>query len=158
MIGVGQPAPDFQALATDGRTLSLAGLRGRWVVLYFFPRAFTPGCTIETKRFRDNYPDLQRLGAEVIGVSTDPHTRQCDFAASLQASFPLVGDEDGTIARAYGVLWPLLGVAKRVTFVINPDGVVAALFRHEVQISKHLDDVSRFLERAVADKKRSSPP
>jgi peroxiredoxin Q/BCP len=127
--------------------VSLRALRGKRVVLYFYPKAFTPGCTAESKRFRDNYEELRSLGAEVVGVSVDEHDTQCDFAKSHELRFPLVADNDKAISRAYGVVWPVLGFDKRVTFVIDEDGRVGAVFRHEIQISKHLDDVMRFLQK-----------
>jgi len=147
MIRVGDPAPDFTASASDGRPFTLASHRGHVVVVYFFPKAFTPGCTAETKSFRDNYPDLKLLGAEVVGVSCDDVETQCKFASRLEVSFPLVGDPDRTISRAYGVLWPIVAIDKRVTVVVDEAGVVAAVFRHEFQISKHLDDVLGFLRK-----------
>ena len=81
MLDVGDKAPDFSAPASDGTRLSLSELRGKVVVLYFFPAAFTPGCTAETNRFRDNYGEIQALGAEVIGISTDGAEEQCGHAA-----------------------------------------------------------------------------
>lgn len=147
MLKVGEKAPDFTAQTSDGKTLTLSSLRGQKVVLYFFPKAFTPGCTAQARQFRDNYPELKALGAEVMGVSTDDSRTQCDFAAENNVSFPLIGDRGATISRAYGVLWPLIGVDRRVTFVLDEDGVVRAVFRHELQVLRHLDDVVSFLRR-----------
>src|SRR5882724_5963677 len=106
MLKVGDSAPDFRVLATDGRTLELSQLRGRPVVLYFFPRAFTLGCTLETKRFRDKYDEIRGLGAEVIGISTDPIETQCRFAETYATGFPMIGDADQSISRAYDVVRP----------------------------------------------------
>jgi peroxiredoxin Q/BCP len=147
MLKVGERAPDFRALATSGHEVSLGALKGRKVVLYFYPKAFTPGCTAESRRFRDNYDDLRALGAEVIGVSVDEYGTQCEFASRNELRFPLVSDHDRVISKAYGVLWPGIPFDKRVTFVIDESGQVAAVFRHEIQVSKHLDDVLRFLGR-----------
>jgi peroxiredoxin Q/BCP len=148
----GQPAPGFEATTTDGRTARLADYRGRYLVLYFFPKAFTPGCTAEAKRFRDNYEDLRALGADVLGVSIDSHDVQCRFAAQHETRFPMIGDADGAISRAYGVKRAIFPVAKRVTFVIDPQGRIAARFAHEFQVSKHLDDVLRFLRAARGER------
>ena len=153
MLAPGDPAPSFQGTSHDGRQVSLASLRGRIVVVYFFPKAFTAGCTVETKGFRDNYPELRELGAEVVGVSTDSLATQCEFAKAHSVSFPMIGDADKDIARGFAVLWPLVGVAKRVTFVIDEAGVIRHVFRHEFQVSKHLDDVLR----AVREMKRAAP-
>lgn len=147
MLKIGDHAPDFTAQSTSGETVSLRALRGRPVVVYFFPKAFTMGCTIETRQFRDNYEELRRLGAEVIGISADKFDTQCRFAGDNKLKFPLVGDEDKRICEAFGVLWPLIKLPQRITFVIDEEGVVQAVFHHEVQISKHLDDVRHFLER-----------
>ena len=147
MLKVGDNAPSFEAQATDGRTLSTANLRGKPFVLYFFPQAFTGGCTIETKRFRDSYPAIQARGTEVIGVSTDDHQTQCDFAASTQASFPMIGDKTKDIGRKFGVLWPLLGLSKRVTFVVDAEGVIRGVFAHEIRVEQHIADVLALLEK-----------
>lgn len=147
MLKVGDIAPDFECQTTDGRALRLSDLRGRRVVLYFFPKAFTPGCTFETRRFRDNYPDVAALGAEVIGISVDEHSTQCDFAKAEELSFPLVADAERDISRAYDALWPVIAIDKRVTYVIDPEGRIEAVFRHEFQVSRHLDDVVQHLKR-----------
>ena len=134
-------APAFSAQASHGKTVSLEDYRGKYLVLYFYPKSFTPGCTHETILFRDNYSELQSLGAEVLGVSRDTQVVQCNFADRYEVRFPILSDEDGTICRAYAVdrrLWP---VAKRVTFLIDPQGIVVARFTHELRISAHLSDV-----------------
>lgn len=147
MLKIGDTAPDFTAQATNGSTVSLRAMRGRPVVIYFFPKAFTMGCTVETRQFRDNYDELKRLGAEVVGISADKFDAQCRFATDTMTPFPLVGDEDKRICEAFGVLWPLIKLPQRITFVVDEEGVVRAVFHHEVQISRHLDDVLTFLQR-----------
>ncbi len=147
MLKPGNAAPDIDALTSDGSRFRLAAQVGKLcTVIYFFPKAFTPGCTAETQRFRDNYPELSLAGAGIIGISTDDHDVQCRFADSLRAPFPMIGDADRAISKAYGVLWPLLGRPKRVTFIVNPNRVVEAVFQHEIQISKHRDDVLRYVD------------
>jgi len=148
MIEVGDRAPEFSARASDGKIVSLAAFRGRYLVLYFYPKAFTPGCTKEARRFRDNHTEIRELGAEVVGVSIDEPTVQCEFAARQQIAFPLIPDNDRAVSTAYGVARRFLPIAKRVTFVIDPDGKVAARFEHELQVNKHLDNVLRFLREA----------
>jgi len=147
VLKVGERAPDFTARTTEGDVLSLSALRGRHVVLYFFPKAFTPGCTRETVRFRDAVPDIRALGGTVVGVSVDDHETQCEFAESTKASFPLIADPEHTLSRLYGVLRPFLKLAKRVTYVIDPEGVIRGVFEHEFQISRHLDGVLLLLEK-----------
>ncbi len=148
-LEVGSLAPPFSSRASDGREISLEALRGAYVVLYFYPKAFTPGCTRESLRFRDNYDEIQALDAQVIGVSLDDHVTQCDFAAKHSLKFPLIADQGGAISRAYGVRRRLLPLARRVTFVIDPEGRIAARFEHEFQINKHLDSVLEFLSRVA---------
>lgn len=147
MLRVGERAPHFQALSTTGLPVSLTGFRGKKLVLYFYPKAFTPFCTREARRFRDNYDEVRALGAEIVGVSVDEHGTQCEFALKNDLRFPLVADTEKIISKAYGVLWPGLPLDKRVTFVIDEEGVVLAVFRHEFQVVKHLDDVLHFLQK-----------
>lgn len=147
MLKPGDVAPDFTATTTDGRTLRLADLRGKKVVLYFFPKAFTTGCTIETRRFRDAYPELTGLGAEVIGVSADEAERQCEFAQKEQVKFPMIGDASRQIGKSYDTLWPLLSLNQRVTYIIDEQGRIEAAMHHELMIGKHLDAVRQHLQQ-----------
>jgi len=118
MLAVGDAAPDFGFRAPDGSSRTLSSYRGRPVVLYFFPKANTTGCTLETRGFAERYAGFQQRGIEVIGVSVDTSDTQTSFAEKCGSRFPLVGDASKDIARAYGVLG-LLGVAKRVTFLLD---------------------------------------
>jgi thioredoxin-dependent peroxiredoxin len=123
MIEAGWPAPDFEAPDSTGRTFKLSALRGRKVILYFFPKAFTGGCTRETREFALLAPSLAEKGSQVVGVSTDSAETQARFAAHCSAGFPIVSDSTKSIARAYGVL-AFLGFSKRVTFFIDEKGIV----------------------------------
>jgi peroxiredoxin Q/BCP len=147
VLAVGAVAPHFEAMSSDGRTVRLSDFRGKCVVLYFFPKAFTPICTLETRRFRDSHADLAALGAEVVGVSADDIKTQCEFGRRQAVNFPLLADSDRHIAKSYGVLWPLLARARRVTFIIDENAVVELVTWHEFQISKHLDDVFLHLRK-----------
>jgi len=144
MLPVGTAAPSFTARTADGKLLSLSDLRGRPVIVYFFPKAFTPVCTIETKGFRDNYAEVAELGFEVVGISTDSEETQCRFAAHHGVTYPMIGDEDRSIGRAYDVLWPLIPLSRRVTYVLDDKHTIVAVFRHEFQANRHLDEVLRF--------------
>lgn len=146
MIQVGDAAPDFTATDCQGRAVSLASLRGRRVVLFFFPKAFTIGCTIEIRAFRDNQARIQELGAELVGVSVDSVRTQCAFAAQESIDFALIGDEQRSISTSYDVIWPVLNVDRRVTFLIDPAGKVESIIRHEVRVYRHLDDVLKYLQ------------
>jgi thioredoxin-dependent peroxiredoxin len=123
MLAVGSLAPDFEADSSTGARIRLSSLRGQNVILYFFPKAFTSGCTAETRAFGQLAPLLAAKDACVLGVSIDTAETQTRFAAKCEASFPIVSDADRSIARAYGVL-SVLGVSKRVTFFIDPQGTV----------------------------------
>ena len=149
MLKVGDPAPALSAVTSDGKTVDLSTLRGKRVVVFFFPKAFTLGCTIETRRFRDHYSEIAALGAEVVGVSVDSAERQCEFASAEGVPFPMVGDASRTISRSFDVLRPILGVSQRVTYVIGPEGRIEAAFHHELMVGKHLEDVKRHLEQAA---------
>src|SRR4029077_8086832 len=122
MLKIGERAPELTGQTSDGRQLTLSSLRGKKVVVYFYPKSFTPGCTAETKNFRDNYEDLKALGAEVIGISTDDLATQCRFAAEHRLSFPLIADSSHVISTLFGVMWPIIPIDKRVTFIIDEHG------------------------------------
>ncbi|MEO8876163.1 MAG: peroxiredoxin [Polyangiaceae bacterium] len=160
MLSVGDTAPNIDATTTAGQHLVLSQAAKSYVVVYFFPKAFTPGCTREAELFRDNYAELSLLGAEVIGVSTDDHKTQCDFAAAIKATFPMIADADKSISNAYDVLWPVVHIAHRVTFIVERASMkILAVFKHELAAEKHRDDVLIFLD-ALYQKKRplSIPP
>jgi peroxiredoxin Q/BCP len=146
VLKIGDPLPDFEAHSTDGCPIRSASLVGRPLVLFFFSRAFTPACVRETKAFRDAYPTLARRGVRILGVSTDPIDEQCRFAEWAGVPFPLIADTTGSVARRFGVLWPLVGIAKRVTFVADAGGVVRHVFRHELRVDRHVYDVRRAVE------------
>ncbi|MBX7100418.1 MAG: peroxiredoxin [Myxococcaceae bacterium] len=149
MVDVGQKAPGFNAIDCRGREVSLEKLQGKKVVLFFFPRAFTPACTIEIRHFRDHQALIESKGATLIGVSLDSVERQCQFAQAENIDFALIGDESRSISEKYGVVWPLLKRDRRATFVIDEQGVVSQVIHHEMQVHRHLDDV---LERLGAQK------
>lgn len=147
MIKLNEAAPEFTGTSTTGATVKLSALRGKYVVLFFFPKAFTPGCTRESKQFSDAYAELKALGAEVIGVSTDDHQTQCEFAELVGAQYPMIGDADGSIARQFDVFWPFLKYVRRVTFIIDTEGIVRAVLNHEARIGKHVDESVATLQR-----------
>ena len=154
VIKVGARAPEFRVRTASGDEVTNETYRGKTLVLYFFPKAFTTGCTIESKQFRDAAPELRDLGAEVLGVSTDSLETQCAFAKSLDAGFSMIGDQDKKVSRAFDVLWPILGKSQRVTFVIDGEGIVRGTFHHEILVGKHLEEV-RAMVKQLASGKRS---
>lgn len=125
---VGQPAPAFQAPATDGTIVRLSDLKGKWVVLYFYPKAFTPGCTAEACALRDGFTKLQEMGAVIYGVSFDDLEKLKKFKAEYKLPFDLLSDGDKTMAKAYDSV-ALAGLtAARKTFIIDPEGNLAYIF------------------------------
>lgn len=147
MLRVGDPAPPIDARTSLGTRFVLSEQGGLCTVLYFFPKAFTPGCTRETKYFRDNHVELELAGATVVGISTDELATQCRFAESLHAPFPMIADADQSISRSYDVLWPLVGLARRVTYVVGSEQVILAVFHHELKVEEHRNDVLRFVNQ-----------
>jgi thioredoxin-dependent peroxiredoxin len=123
MPAIGETAPDFTAPLGSGQEMTLSSLRGRPVIVYFYPEADTPGCTVESKGFRDIYDALKAKKVEVVGVSCDPVDKQCAFAEKYSLPFPLVADHTKAVATSYGVLRPS-GRARRVTFFLAPDGKI----------------------------------
>ncbi len=127
----GNPAPEFELPDQDGQLHSLEDYRDQWVVLYFYPKDETPGCTAEACAFRDNIFAFRKLNAQILGVSLDDVESHKAFADNHGLPFPLLADADGVAADAYRVKTRMFGmkVAKRETFIIDPDGVVAKHYR-----------------------------
>jgi len=123
MIAVGDRAPDFVAPDQDGKPFQLSSLRGSSVVLYFYPKADTPGCTVESKGFRDVHAEFAAKKVRIVGVSVDDCPAQKAFMQKYSLPFPLIADSSKKVGTAYGVLGPR-GTARRVTFLIDADGTV----------------------------------
>ncbi len=135
----GKPAPAIKAQAHDGTVIDLAALKGKQVVLYFYPKDETPGCTKEACAFRDAWNDLAKTGVVLVGVSTDSLASHKQFAEHHKLPFHLISDEDGSIAKAYGV--PNNGgFLGRQTFVIGADGTIKKIYR-SVDVSKHASEI-----------------
>ena len=128
---VGQPAPDFHLQDQKGDWHTLAQERGKWTVLYFYPKDFTPGCTTEVCTFRDDIVALRKAGADVLGVSLDDVKSHAEFAEKYHVPFRLLSDADQKVAKGYGVLTSKLGMsyARRETFLIDPQGIVAKHYK-----------------------------
>ena len=155
MINVGDKAPGFTLQDQDGVTRSLEDYRGRWLVVYFYPKDDTPGCTKEACGFRDANAELAALDAAVVGVSADDESAHAKFAAKYELNFPLLVDPDKSMLEAYGA-WSekqmygksYMGVA-RVTYVIDPEGTVARVWP-KVKAEGHADEVRAALEELTA--------
>lgn len=127
---VGEVAPTFRLQDQNGHWRSPADFHGHWLVLYFYPKDFTPGCTTEVCTFRDDIAKLRKAGADVVGVSLDDVKSHADFAAKYHVPFPLLSDATHTAATTYGVLTSYQGqhYAKRTTFLIDPQGHIAKVY------------------------------
>ncbi len=145
-IAIDRPIPPFEAQATSGRTISDQDLRGRWAVLYFYPRDNTPGCTNEAKDFRDLHPQFQELGAQIFGVSRDSLKSHENFKAKLELPFELISDPDETLCRLFDVIKEknmygrkVMGI-ERSTFLIDPQGILRREWR-KVKVPGHAQAV-----------------
>jgi len=145
-LNVGDPAPDFALPDAEGNVVKLQDLSGQWVVLYFYPRDNTPGCTKEACGFRDIYTDYQSSDVVVLGVSTDDAKSHTKFATKYELPFPLLVDEGGAIATSYGSYGlkkfmgkEYMGIT-RSTFLIDPEGKLAKIYR-KVKPEPHAQEV-----------------
>lgn len=145
---INKPAPDFKAPATNGKTVSLSDYKGQWLVLYFYPKAFTPGCTAESCSLRDGFSEIQKLNATVLGVSLDDLETQKKFKAKYNLPFDLLDDKNKKIAKAYDVLGMLGLYAQRKTFIINPKGTLVYIF-DKVSSKTHDQEVYKKLKELI---------
>ena len=135
----GQPAPDFELPDASGRMVKLSSFRGqKTVVLYFYPKDETPGCTAEACEFRDRYEDFTSAGAEVVGVSTDSTESHGNFASHHKLPFVLLSDSEGKARKAFGVKSTLGLIPGRITFVIDRGGVVRLVFNSQIRARAHV--------------------
>lgn len=144
LLAPGTLAPDFRARDQDGNLVRLMDLRGRAVVLYFYPADDTPGCTREACAFRDRIETFRSAGALVLGVSTQDEASHRAFRDKHNLNFPLLADPTKELCRSYNALG-LLGVAKRVTYVIGPDGTIRAAFQ-KVDPKAHEEEALRAVD------------
>jgi thioredoxin-dependent peroxiredoxin len=146
MIEEGKPAPDFELPTDSGETIKLSDLRGKPVVLYFYPKDDTPGCTTQACGIRDAYDEFERAGAVVLGVSPDDERSHVKFKDKYELPFTLLADTDHSVAEQYGVWGQKTFAGKkymginRSTFVIDADGNVKRVM-HDVKPANHADDV-----------------
>jgi len=142
----GTVAPEFEAPTDGGGTFRLAEQKGQKnVVLYFYPRDFTPGCTREACTFRDNYTDVEQYDAVIVGVSTDSSESHGSFRERHELPFPLVSDPDKRVIRMYDADGLLGLTTARVTYVIDKEGVIRSALRHDFAIGRHLPEVLQAL-------------
>jgi peroxiredoxin Q/BCP len=139
---IGSAAPGFTLPDQNGAPRRLAEWSGRWVVLYFYPKDDTPGCTTEACSFRDDISLITALGAQVVGISVDDTASHKAFAEKHRLPFPLLSDASAAVARQYGALsdWLVMKVAKRYTFIIDPAGRIAKVYL-AVDPSRHSQEI-----------------
>jgi len=154
MLNVNDKAPEFNLQDENGNEVSLKALRGKQVVLYFYPRADTPGCTVEACEFRDTYKQMQKTGAVLLGISPDTPKAQKKFQDKFKLPFSLLADADKKVADAFGVLQEknmygkkVMGIV-RTTFVIGPDGKIQHIFP-KVKPEGHAVEVLAYLKEAA---------
>jgi thioredoxin-dependent peroxiredoxin len=147
----GSPAPDFSLTTSDGSQVSLKDYRGKWIVLYFYPKDFTSGCTVEAKNFQRDLDKYQQAGVVVLGVSVDSAQSHKDFCAKEGLNFKLLSDPDATVSAQYGSTMEYQGakMAARNTFIINPKGEIAKVYtgvkpaEHSEQVLKDLAQLQK---------------
>ena len=149
-VRVGDKAPDFELPTSTGEKVKLSDYIGKKaVVLYFYPKDFSPGCTKEACAFRDSYELFKDAGAEVIGVSSDTEESHNKFTIKLRLPFQLLSDEGGRVRKLYGVPSSLGMIPGRVTYVIDKEGIVRYIFNSQVNAEKHMEEslkIVRFLQ------------
>ncbi|MGD9489778.1 MAG: thioredoxin-dependent thiol peroxidase [Calditrichaceae bacterium] len=142
MLDVGKKAPDFILPNQEGKSVSLSSHRGKWVVLYFYPKDMTPGCTTEACNFQESLPDFKSIDAVILGISKDSVERHKKFANKHDLEFHLLSDDEGNVCETYGT-WQLkklygrefMGIV-RSTYLIDPDGVIAKVYP-KVKVKEH---------------------
>lgn len=152
-LKTGDSAPEFTLPDQDGKQVSLSALKGQNVVLYFYPKDDTPGCTKEACQFRDSFPDFQNVNATVLGISADSVKSHKKFAERYKLSFPLLSDEDKKVINMYDV-WKqksmfgkkYMGI-ERTTYIIDPDGRIKNMF-NKVRVPKHHKQVLSALKES----------
>jgi thioredoxin-dependent peroxiredoxin len=147
LLAVGDPAPNFRLPTSNGSYVGLQDFLGKKnVILYFYPKDFTRGCTAEACSFRDSYEAFKNLGAEVIGISSDTQDSHRDFAQQHHLPFILLSDEDGSLRKAYQVKKSLGLFAGRVSFVIDKRGIIRLIFSSQTRVTAHVGEALNVLK------------
>ncbi|WP_179344838.1 thioredoxin-dependent thiol peroxidase [Winogradskyella ursingii] len=145
-LKAGDKAPDFSANDQDGNTISLSDYKGKKLVLFFYPKASTPGCTVEACNLNDNYSKFTKQGYDILGVSADSQKRQSNFKNKYDFAYPLLADEDKAVIEAYSVWGPKKFMGReydgihRTTFVIDENGVIEDVIK-KVKTKAHTDQI-----------------
>ncbi len=138
----GQKAPDFSLLDNSNKNHHLSDYLGQWLILFFYPKDNTPGCTVEACQFRDDYADISEINAKILGINTDSIESHSNFIKKQQLPFPLLSDNTGAVSKLYGSLFKLgpIKFCKRHSFIIDPQGNIAKIYR-KVTPSNHSQQI-----------------
>ena len=141
-LSLNDPAPNFELFDQNGNKHKLADYSGEWLVLYFYPKDDTPGCTTEACAFRDDIYKIRELKTNIVGISTDDEESHEKFSKKYHLPFALLSDKDAVVAKSYGSAIKIgpFAIAKRHTFIISPEGKIAMIFR-KVNPNNHSDEV-----------------
>jgi peroxiredoxin Q/BCP len=147
-LETGHVAPEFQLTDQYGETHSLEKYSGQWVVLYFYPKDDTPGCTKQACTFRDDYKTIRAENTQILGVSVDTSESHAEFSVKYNLPFPLLADKQGHVAKSYQALTSLgfIKLAKRHTFIIDPSGTIKMIYR-KVNTNTHSDTILTDLKK-----------
>jgi peroxiredoxin Q/BCP len=141
-LKTGHKAPDFSLPDNHNSIHNLSDYQGQWLILFFYPKDNTPGCTVEACQFRDNYSDISAINAKIVGINTDSTESHALFTNKQQLPFPLLSDLTGTVSKLYGTLFKLgpIKFCKRHSFIIDPQGNIAKIYR-KVTPSRHSQQI-----------------
>jgi peroxiredoxin Q/BCP len=145
-VETGKPAPDFTLEDQNGHEHSLSDFKGQWVLIYFYPKDDTPGCTTEACTFRDRYTDISKSELKVIGISTDNVKSHKAFAVKYDLPFTLLADTSGEVSKLYGTKLPIINTARRQSFLINPEGIVIKIYE-KVTPADHPEEILEDLKK-----------
>ena len=151
-INIGQKVPMFKVKNHMGKDFEMASRKGKWTVLYFYPKAGTPGCTKQACAFRDSIKPMRKLGAEVYGISTDSIKDQAQFHEEHSLIFDLLSDEDGKVTKQFGAKMAVFNISKRWTFIIGPNLKIASVNR-DVDPMLDAKNVTKKLEELMKKRK-----
>ena len=150
LLKAGESAPDFTLNSQESKPVSLQALRGKWVVLYFYPKDLTPGCTIEARHFQRDLPQYEQRDAVILGVSTQDESSHQNFCAKEGLHFKLLADRDRKVSAAYGSLadYVVTSISARHTFLIDPEGRIAKAYE-SVQVSGHSEEILKEIDALI---------